>query len=375
MKKVLVSKWFLIIVVCVGLVVFNALVFNVSVVNRNIVVGIGLDYQNGEYTLYTQIVLPKNGGVASGGGNNYITLKANAPNIDLAVDKLEREQGVILSFAQATILILGKDMMQNGDLRLVETLFMDDRVHDNLLIVMAEEKAEDVLNANVAAGEVASLQLVKQLRPTKAPLGLSSISLQEYVRNSKNKNKVNYMPVVSVQKTDPSTDQSKEDMKEADKFLISKTAMTDENGLKCILDEEQTKSFNFAKKKMQDGVFKVDGEQLFSVHIVSSKADLNYDLDKMECKIKIKLKTIRTESREQGGRVTFKMSKDEEVRLINTINSSLQSLVAFGESNSTDILNIRDGFYKKYPKQEEKIMAEDFIRNLKLVVEVKIAQV
>ncbi|HRF36771.1 MAG TPA: hypothetical protein PLZ09_05680, partial [Clostridia bacterium] len=76
MKKFLTSKWLILIVVSIGLVVFNSLVFNVSVVNRNIVVGIGLDYEDEEYILYTQVVLPKNGGVASGGGNNYITLKA-----------------------------------------------------------------------------------------------------------------------------------------------------------------------------------------------------------------------------------------------------------------------------------------------------------
>lgn len=179
MKKFLTSKWLILIVVSIGLVVFNSLVFNVSVVNRNIVVGIGLDYEDEEYILYTQVVLPKNGGVASGGGNNYITLKAKAKNIDIAVDMIEKEQGVILSFAQAAILILGKTMLESGDLQLVDTFFMDDRVHDNLLIVMAEEKAEDIFNASVAAGEVSSLQLVRQLRPTKAPLGVSAISLQE----------------------------------------------------------------------------------------------------------------------------------------------------------------------------------------------------
>lgn len=375
MKKILTSKWFILIVVSIGLVVFNALVFNVSVVNRNIVVGIGLDYENEEYTLYTQVVLPKNGGVASGGGNNYITLKAKAKNIDLAIDLIEKEQGVILSFAQATILILGKSMVENGDLQLVDTFFMDDRVHDNLLIVMAEEKAEDVMNANVAAGEVASLQLVRQLRPTKAPLGVSAISLQEYARNSKNLNKINYMPMISVEKTEPSTDQSKEDMKEADKFTINKTAMVDEKGLQCILDEELTKSFNFAKKTMQDGVLTVEDGELFSVHIISSKANMEFDLDKMESKVKIKLKTIRTESRNDNGKATFKMNEEEEKRLIKTIDRGLQNLFKYGIDNNVDILNINDGFWKKYPKKSSQVLAENFYKSIKLTVEVKVSQV
>ena len=240
MKKFLTSKWVIILTVLILLVVFNALVFNVSVVNRNIVVGLGLDFDGTEYTLHTQVVLPKNGGVASGGGNNYITLKTNAQNIDIAIDKIEKEQGVILSLAQAAILVLGKNMVESGDLTLVEAFFMDDRVHDNLLLVMAEDKAEDVMNATVAAGEVASLQLVRQLSPTKAPLGVSTITMQEYIRNAKNSNKINYMPMISVEKTEPSTDQSKENEDEADKFLITQSALLDNNGLQCLLDLDMT---------------------------------------------------------------------------------------------------------------------------------------
>lgn len=375
MKKIFVSKWFLLIAISIGLVVFNSLVHNVSVVNRNIVVGVGLDYENDEYILYTQVVLPKNGGVASGGGNNYITLKANAQNIDLAIDKIEKEQGVILSFAQAAILILGKGMVEYGNLMLVDTFFMDDRVHDNLLIVMAEEKAEDILGANVAAGEVASLQLVRQLRPTKTPLGVSAISLQEYVRNSKNEKKLNYMPVVSVEKTAPSTDQSKEDMKEADKFIITQTAMVNQSGLECVLDDNLTQSFNLAKKSLQDGVLKVQDGEMFSVHIISSKASMDFDLDNMECKVKIKLKTIRTESRQSGGKVTFKMSGEEVSKLCKSIDKRLQELFVFGNSKNIDILSIKDGFYKKYPKKSSQILSEDFVKNVKLTVDVRVTQV
>lgn len=374
MKKLLTSKWVIMLAVAIGLVVFNALVFNVSIVKRNIVVGIGLDYDGKEYTLYTQVVLPKNGGVTSG-GNNYVTLKGTASNIDSAVDKIEKEQGAILSFAQAAILILGKNMLDSGNLDMVDAFFMDNRVHDNLFIVMAEDKADEVLKANVAAGEVASLQLITQLRPTKAPLGVSTITLQEYVRNSKNNNRINYMPIISVQKTPPSTDQSTEDKKEADKFLISNTALIDEKGLQCELDEKMTKSFTLAKLPMQDGVIEVEGENNFSVHLVSSKPKFEFDLDKMECKLKLSIKTIRAESRFENGKVTFKMSDEEQKRLIESINKDIQELFDFGKQNNVDMFNIFDGFLKKYPKKSSQIMAEDFLDKVKFVIDVKISQV
>lgn len=375
MKKLLKSKWVIIITICIVLVIFNAMVFNVSVVKRNIVVGIGLDYDGSEYTLYTQVVLPKNGGVASGGGNNYITLKGNAQNIDIAIDKIEKEQGAILSFAQAAILILGKNMMENGDLGLVDTFFMDDRVHDNLFIVMAEDRAEDILNAQVAAGEVSSLQLVRQLKPTKAPLGVTAISLQEYVRNSKNINKINYLPLVSVMQTEPSTDQQKENVDKADKFLITKTALIDENGLQCLLDEEMTQIFSLAKMSLQDGVLKVDGDEMFSVHIIDSKANMDYNLDNLECEIKFKIKTIRTEGRYTNNKISFELSGDEKTRLSKSIDVRIRDLINYGLSANVDVLNVVDGFLKKYPKESSRILAENFLKQVKFKVSVKIEQV
>lgn len=375
MKKFLTSKLVIIMTVLILLVVFNALVFNVSVVNRNIVVGLGLDFDGTEYTLHTQVVLPKNGGVASGGGNNYITLKTNAQNINIAIDKIEKEQGVILSLAQAAILVLGKSMVETGDLTLVEAFFMDDRVHDNLLLVMAEDKAEDVMNATVAAGEVASLQLVRQLSPTKAPLGVSTITMQEYIRNAKNSNKINYMPMISVEKTEPSTDQSKGNEDEADKFLITQSALLDNNGLQCLLDLDMTQTFSLVKKSLQDGVIKVEGEDFFSVHLVESKTNLSYDLDLMECKVKIKIKTIRTDARYINGKVSFKLSDEEQERLKQSLDTRVKALYEYAKAQKVDAFSIVDGFKKKYPKKSSQIMADDFLDNINLKVEVTITQV
>lgn len=376
MKKLPKSKILILLAICLCVAIFNGMIFNVSVIKRDIVVGVGLDFDGMDYTLYTQVVLPKNGGVASGSGNNYVTFKAQADSIDLAIDAIEKQQGSVLSFAQAAILVMGKNMVENGDLGMVETFFMDDRVHDNFLLAMAEEKAEDVLGANVAAGEISTLQLVKQLRPTKEPIGISAISLQEYMRNAATKYKINYLPVVSVQQSEPSTDQSKENLDKADIFVPTRTAIIDDNKLQCILDEQQTQSFNLVKKKMQDGVLKVTGSNPFSVHIISAKASTSYDLAQGECSIKIKLETIRTEAKElPNGKITFRLTEDEVTLLQRSISDRLQALFEYGLSQNLDIYNVRDGFAKKYPCKTSQILSENFLQGVKINVKTDISQV
>ena len=133
--------------------------------------------------------------------------------------------------------------------------------------------------------------------------------------------------------------------------------------------------YDFAKKKMQDGVLKVEDGKIFSVHIITSKSSNDFELDKMECKIKVKLKVIRTESHFEEGKATFKLSGEEETRLVQTVERGIRNLYDFGVQNNVDILNIQDGFNKKYPRNTSQIMTEDFFKKVSLVVEVKVSQV
>lgn len=195
MKKLIRSKWLIIILLMIAMVVFNGLIFNVSVINRSVVIGIGIDYEDGEYMLTTQIILPKNGGVTSG-GNNYVCYFAKNKDIEVAIDKIEKEHGTTLSFAQATMLMLGEEMVKYGDINVVTNFFIDDKVHDNLQLAMVEGKAIEIMQSNVPAGEVACLQIVKQLRPPKAQLGISAVALQEFVRDIEGNDGVAYLPIV-----------------------------------------------------------------------------------------------------------------------------------------------------------------------------------
>ena len=136
-----------------------------------------------------------------------------------------------------------------------------------------------------------------------------------------------------------------------------------------------TQNYNIATKNMQDGVLKVDGEDFFSIHIIESKPSLSYDLDKMECEIKIKLKTIRTEARYDKGKVSFMLSDEEIKRLKWAIDLRMKAIFDFGLQNNIDILNIKDGFSKKFPKKTSQILAEDFLNKINLNVDVVITQV
>ena len=53
----------------------------------------------------------------------------------------------------------------------------------------------------------------------------------------------------------------------------------------------------------------------------------------------------------------------------------IRNLYDFGVQNNVDILNIQDGFNKKYPRNTSQIMTEDFFKKVSLVVEVKVSQV
>lgn len=376
MKKSSLIRMILIVFVFFCFLIFDSLVVNVGVAKRSIVVGVGIDYFDEQYELTAQVILPKNGGV-SNGGNNFVIYSAKSKDIEKAMELIGKEDGSQLSFGQTVVLVVGKELAQNNKLKVVETFFMDDKVHDNVQIVMAENKASEVLKANVAVGEVASLQLFKQLRPAKNCIGITPISLQEYMRNSYSKESINYMPVVKIEKTLPSTDQSKNDVKEADKFNLEQTAIFDASGLQCVLDSKMSAIFSLAKQKLQNGIIEVaSGEKKFSVSVVSSKSSFKYDLEKMQYQISLHLKTIRSESRlDKDGKISFEMSESEQNELYRSLFEQFQNIIDFSKENKIDLLKIRDGFCKKYPKSKDEILKEDFLDKLNFVFNLKIEQV
>ncbi len=369
-------KWLALVLAVVFMLVIDSMVYNVSISHRGIAIGLGIDIEEGEISLTAQVVLPKNGGVSSG-GNNFINYNAKAKDMEKAIDIIGAESGLELSVAHTSIIVVGKSVIESARYDLFRYFISDDKINDNVLIAMAEDKAADVMKAKVPVGEVASLQLLNQLSPAKHPLGLIAVNLKDFTSRMFCGQGENYLPIVSIIPTTPSSDQSKDKVDKADAFKMDKTAIMDKEGLKGELDSKGSEGLSLITNNLQDGVIDIVGsdDRDISVHIVDSKSGVKYDYKNRKYKVNLALKTSRSEGRYEPDNTYSYLLDDQEIAdLQKGIIDRVSSVISYSEEIGVDILGIKEGFYRYNPKQKYNIMTDDFLKTVKLEINFKIIQ-
>lgn len=376
-KSKTIYKWILLVLAFVLFFIMDNMVYNVRIINRGVAVGLGID-MSGEYIdLTAQVVLPKNGGVSSG-GNNYINYRQKGMDIEQAVDNISTISGTELSIGQVIVIVLGREVVEKGKYEILEFLLANDIVADNVLLVMAEDKANDIMTAKIPVGEVASYQLFRLMHPVKQPLGMPVVNIKDFVVNTySDAEKVNYLPIVSKEETDPSTDQGKENIEKADILRVERTAIMDKTGLKGELNVEDTYGLTLAEYDLQDGVLAFDkgnGEEI-SVQIVDSKVGRKYDYDHSTLELNLRLKTSRVSGRIGEDGMYYNNMDELELKMFKkNIEKKIVSVFEYGNSIGVDILSIKEGFYRRYFDKKAEIEQKDYLSSVKLKVNVNIIQ-
>ena len=369
-------KWLIISLVLVGYLVLDSIIFNVSLVNRAVSVGLAIDMDGKYINLTAQVVLPKNGGVSSG-GNNYINYTAKGVDIYDAIDKIGVMSGTELSIAHTIVIVLGREVIENDKFDILEQLLSDNKINDNVDILMAEGKAQDIMTARVPTSEVASYQLYRLMNPVKHPVGMPHITLKEFVQNLHKENMPNYLPIVTKKPVPPSSDQESGGESEADMLIIDRAAVMDKTGYKGELSIDETIGLSFLTEDLKDGTIEItdsNGDSV-SVQIVESKSKLKFDIKNEKLVIDIDMKTVRKTGRVgEGGILYYNMSESEIVQFKKVVSGYIDKCIDFSVQNKVDILDIALGFYKRNPKSKDYYYSEAFTKNLTIEYNISIIE-
>ena len=158
---------------------------------------------------------------------------------------------------------------------------------------------------------------------------------------------------------------------------MEKTAIIDNEGLKGELDREGTEGLTLMTKGLQDGVIDIVGSDNrdISVHLVDTKVSIKYDYNSKTYKVKMSLKTSRSEGRlEADGSYSYLLDENEIADLKEGINDRVRAVIAYSDEIGVDILSIKEGFYRYNPKEKYNIMTDDFLKSIKLDIEFNIIQ-
>lgn len=368
-------KWLIIVIMLGVFYIADFAVLNIPVSRRSICVGLALDMDGEEVEISTQVILAKQGG-ASAGPNNYVVYSAKAKDIPAALQKISEDTGRKVSLAHVSSIIIGYDVLQNGNFDFINYFFKNGMVGDLTVLVMTKGKGKDIFKAKVPVGEAISYQIGNVSSMDNIPLGKNSISAEKFMENYLSGTGENWLPVIELKENQPSDDQSKENVEKADLIVFSGACMLDKKGINGFIENDASDGLSLIFQKLETGTVQIKSreDKDISIRLLENRAKLKYKFEEQKVEIKFFIKTVRAENVVGYDVVEKKMNEIELKNFQNEIIKKINKAFKQGLDGGYDIFNFRHEFAIRYPKEKDTIYKDDFLKNLKFEFKFDIIQ-
>lgn len=368
-------KWLVIVIMLGVFYIADFAVLNIPVSRRSICVGLALDMDGEEVEISTQVILAKQGG-ASAGPNNYVVYSAKAKDVPATLQKISEDTGRKVSLAHVSSIIIGYDVLQNGNFDFINYFFKNGIVGDLTIMVMTKGKGKDIFKAKVPVGEAISYQIGNVSSMENMPLGKNSISAEKFMENYLSGSGENWLPVIELKENEPSDDQSKENVEKADLIVFSGACMLSRTGINGFIEKDASDGLSLIFQDIESGTVQIKSRENkdISIRLLENRAKIKYKYDEKKVEIKFFMKTVRAENMVGQDAVEKKMNEIELKNFQNEIIKKINTAFMQGLNEGYDIFNFRNEFAIRYPKEKDNIYKDDFLKNLRLEFKFDIIQ-
>lgn len=348
MNRIVRRKWLVLIIIIILFVAVDGMVNNVSIVNRGIAIGLAVDMENDRYVMTAQFILPKNGGVSSG-GNNFSTYSAVGDTIHAAINSIGEKLGSQVSLSHTTTLLINKSVIERGKTEKLEYFLTDAELPDTCYMAITESDAGAFLNAPVIVGETPSYQLQKIFHPVRAQIGVTPVTLKDFFSRYYSDKPGMYLPIVYTEKGLPNTDQEANGTTEAMIFKADRTFIFNKESKSATLSVDATLGLSILSQPIADGAVTIAGSdgELTSVSVLESDTSLSYDADINLVTTKVKMKVMRVSASQSSNKnLNFKMTDEEHEAFKNKVSSFIAAAFNESKENNIDIFMAHRGFFR-----------------------------
>ncbi|MBR1983188.1 MAG: hypothetical protein IKA12_00690 [Clostridia bacterium] len=274
----------------------------VDIEKTAIIKAVGIDYINGEYVATAQIAVPEATDTNTESKKTEIT--GSGSTVGNAIKNVGDLSGWYPQLAFCNLIVLGKSTLDLNVIKVVDYFSKTLRVQDSALIVVAEDKASDLLKASTPLDEVSSIALQKKLLKNPGfDQDVATNDIKTFCSGYYSRTGSSYAPLVRTVKADSKTQNNNESLTNSNSMQggaksgaqqndTSKQSLFDtdttllfKNGkLVGELNKDQTKTFNALTKNFEATTVKVD-----DVKPDITESSHNYLVTIMRCTPNIKL--------------------------------------------------------------------------------------
>ena len=280
----------------------------VDIEKTAIIKAVGIDYINGEYVATAQIAVPEATDTNTESKKTEIT--ASGSTIGNAVKNVGDLSGWYPQLAFCNLIVLGKSTLELNVIKVVDYFSKTLRVQDSALLIVAEDKASDLLKESTPLDSVSSIALQKKLLKNPGfDQDVATNDIKTFCTGYYSRTGSGFIPLVKSVKADSKTQSNQssggaknsnggeqqssqgggdngQNTKSSGQSLFdtNTTLLFKDGKLVGELNQDQTKTFNALTKKFRATTIKVD-----DVKPDISETSHNYLVTVMRCTPNLKI--------------------------------------------------------------------------------------
>lgn len=334
----------------IALFVMSASFTSNDILDRAIIIGLGLDLsQDNELVVTAEVVSPGNGSEQVGTFSKTITVQGQT--VAHAIGQITQKMGKEASLGQCALLILGNSLYTRVDFSQIIDFFIHSyNFKESSVICCANGEAKQILNYGEGTSQSVSLAIVSMLQQQAKSTALPTNSLLQYARSQKELsrtgfiNHVQFVPSQNVDEQNPNKIQGY--------FSYDQLVVFRNNKFVGYLSHEQLRGLSLLTKSVTGDVFIVqaDGEKV--TFITGEKSvDMQIDDTNVTLKIKLKCRLARSDDFGVNGVFTVQTEQDLPKELLQNIQRQatdlVQNFVDYQRQNNVDLIYLHEKFRQK----------------------------
>lgn len=217
MKKLAVSsyvartKWAVILIIAIILVVFGRTVETPSLIKSAIVLGIGIDYdrESGDFDVSAQSVLV---GIAGGqdAQATYAMYNAQGKTIADALDNISRKMGLIVSLAHCNVIFVSPAVLKLDHLQLIYPLTGMYALPEQAILVSGKHAPKEIMALRLGTTLSSPFFLQQALTNEEGSDGMIRTTVKDFAARSLSRSESNAIPYIIATKMEnpPMSEQS-----------------------------------------------------------------------------------------------------------------------------------------------------------------------
>ena len=344
------------LVIVAVIVLIGATFKGSNILDRSIILGLGIDKAEGGISLTAEVVSPGNGTEQVGTFSKTVTVFGRS--INEAIKAVAELTGKEASLGQCVVLILGQEYYETVDFSdLTEYFIKHDSFRESAVICCCEGSAKDLMNNGDALSQSVSLSIATAMLDQAENVAIMSNNLLKFARSQNELHCTGYLNRVKFVQSE------NKDAQDPDKsigyFSYREMAVFRSNTFVCDLSEDEVRGMSLFLNDVKGDTFVTDADGLLkTVKVNSKEVDQTPDGNGgMEINVSISVRFGRTDSEEVSGAITAKKDKEIDPKILDDVKNQAMELankfLAKQAEYDFDLIKLHEAYRQKEGTSKE----------------------